>query len=635
MSVVASDESHVTANGGGGGLSLEGATGIGLSATVGLSAATDNIGDKVYAFIDGSKVIDNGNNVSVAATEQATISTLTIGGAVSAGSGGVIGAGVGFAGAGSGNTIGNNVEASVRDGATVTTTGSGGVSVEAQDTPTIDAIAGALGLTVGNLGLIGFGLSAGNAYASNSITDHVLAYVDQATIGSAGGVTVSASETATITSLTIGAAVAAGGDVQASVAGDESTNTLANDVEAYVADGSTVTAKGAVKIEAIDQAISRANGGGGGLSIAGGTIISVGIAVGFGVASNTMTDKVLAYVDGSSVTDDDNNVGISATEDATLTAFSIGGAGVFSGGGDVAVALAGGGCSSTNTTTNTVKAYAQNGSIATSGGGGDVSISALDTVASTATAGGGSLAITVSPSGGSAAVGAAIAENHLGDTVSAYGNAETINSAGAIDIMATSKPTVTAVSIAATFSASISLGVASRAAAQTSDNTIDNHVSAYLQGASAAAKSAITAAGAVNVGASEIGSITANVGSVDVAFAPIGGSIGVSLSTNKDDSTITADIDNAGVSTGSLTISASSNDKAKTVIDVTSVAVSLGGAGAGGNASAMVAPIVSAYAGSGADLKAAGDLSITASSTGSRRCRKLWPGIFKHRWGGR
>ena len=32
------------------------------------------------------------------------------------------------------------------------------------------------------------------------------------------------------------AAVAAGGDVQASVAGDESTNTLANDVEAYVAD---------------------------------------------------------------------------------------------------------------------------------------------------------------------------------------------------------------------------------------------------------------------------------------------------------------------------------------------------------------------------------------------------------------
>ena len=82
MSVVASDESHVTANGGGGGLSLEGTTGIGLSATVGLSAATDNIGDKVYAFIDGSKVIDNGNNVSVAATEQATISTLTIGGAV-------------------------------------------------------------------------------------------------------------------------------------------------------------------------------------------------------------------------------------------------------------------------------------------------------------------------------------------------------------------------------------------------------------------------------------------------------------------------------------------------------------------------------------------------------------------------
>ena len=94
----------------------------------------------------------------------------------------MIGAGVGFAGAGSGNTIGNNVEASVRDSATVTTTGSGGVSVEAQDTPTIDAIAGALGLTVGNLGLIGFGLSAGNAYASNSITDHVLAYVDQATM---------------------------------------------------------------------------------------------------------------------------------------------------------------------------------------------------------------------------------------------------------------------------------------------------------------------------------------------------------------------------------------------------------------------------------------------------------------------
>ena len=73
--------------------------------------------------------------VALTATETATLTALSIGGAVSIG----VGSGAGVAGAGAGgsstNKVANTVEAFLADGASVTTTTGGDVTLTALDTP--------------------------------------------------------------------------------------------------------------------------------------------------------------------------------------------------------------------------------------------------------------------------------------------------------------------------------------------------------------------------------------------------------------------------------------------------------------------------------------------------------------------
>ncbi len=418
--------------------------------------------------------------------------------------------------------------------------------------------------------------------------DPVKAYISQSTVTAAGGVTVSATETATVYSLTIGGGIAAGGGgvvgVEATVAGAESANTVENDVEAYIAGGSSVAASGGdVDISATEKATVTANAGGGGLSVAGGGVVGVGASVGFALASNTLESKVKAYVEGSSVTATMHNVSIKSTEMLTYTALGIGAVGSFAG-GIVGVALAGAGCTVTNTTTNDIEAYVNNASITTLGSGA-VMLSSTDTASATATAAGGSVTISVGLAGASASVGAADAENHLSDKVYAYSSGGTINSAGAVAVEAQANPKATAISIAATFSASISIGGALSGGGGTSNNTIDNDVESYLQGAGVGLNAAIGAAGDVTVCASETGSETAQVGTLALSFAILGASIGISESHNADTSTITAYIDNAKVNAADIKIDAASTDSTTTTTNATSASLSIGGAGGGGDAS--------------------------------------------------
>jgi len=617
VSISASDDSTVTADGGSGAFGGAGGGVAGVAVTLGFSAATDLVENKVYAFVDGSQVTDNGNAVMFSATETATINTVTVGGAIDGAGGGVAGVAVGGAGAGSGNTIADDVEAYITHGATVTTNSAGDVSVEAADNPSIFAVGGAAAITGDGAGVVGVGVSAGNAYSTNDVADPVKAYISQSTVTAAGGITVSATETATVYSLTIGGGVAAGGGgvvgVEATVAGAESFNTVENDVEAYIASGSSVTASGGdVNISATENATVTANAGGGGLSVAGGGVVGVGASVGFALSTNSLQSKVKAYVDGSSVTASAHKVSITSTEMSNYSALGLGAVGSFAG-GIVGVALAGAGCTVTNTTANDVEAYVNNASITTLGSGA-VMLSATDTENATATAAGGSVTISAGIAGASASVGVADAENHLSDQVYAYGNASTIQSAGGVSVEAQANPTESAVSIAAAFSASVSIGGALSGGGATSNNTIQNDVKSYLQGASASAKSTIMAAGYVTVSASETGSETAQVGTLALSFAILGASIGISESHNADTSTIKAYIDNGNVTAADIKIDASSTDSTTTTTNATSASLSIGGAGGGGDASSTVSPSVSAYAGSGANLNASGDVTIESSS---------------------
>ena len=179
-----------------------------MGAAIGISAATNLVQKTVEAYVSGGKVTA-ATGVTLSATEMATITALTIGGAIAAGVGGGAGVGVGGAGAGSANTVKDTVEAVITNGSTVLTTG-GNVGLTATDTAMITANGGGVGIALG-VGVVGVGVSAGVGYANNDIEDQVRAFIDGSSVTAAGAVNVSATEKATIQSFTIGGAVSAAG----------------------------------------------------------------------------------------------------------------------------------------------------------------------------------------------------------------------------------------------------------------------------------------------------------------------------------------------------------------------------------------------------------------------------------------
>ena len=248
---------------------------------------------------------------------------------------------------------------------------------------------------------------------------------------------------------------------------------------------------GSVSIEATDT--SSITAGGGGLAVAvggGGLAAGLAAAVGFAVANNEIENSVLAYVDNSTVSARGNSVIVSAIENAAIFAVTVGGA-VAAGGGDTGFSAAGAGGNSTNTLANTVEAYLADGASVTTTGSGDVTLSALDSPDLTAKTVAASVSFAAGAVAGTFAIGAAIADNSVNDTVLAYSAGSTINSAGQILISAIVPTTssIQATSVAATVAVAASpLGAAFSGAGASSTNTVDNTISAYIAGAPRARK---------------------------------------------------------------------------------------------------------------------------------------------------
>ncbi len=337
-----------TINAYGGGLAIAGAGGgaAGVGVTVGFSAATNSVQDTVQAFIADSTVTATGNAIALTATDTANVVAYTVGGAVSGAGGGAAGVGVGAAGAGSGNTITDIVEAVIQEGSIVTTITTGDVTLMATDNPSVTANGGGVGLTGAGGGAAGVAVSLGVAAAVNSIQDTVEAFVNNSQIASAGGVSLTANETATVQAFTIGGTVAGSGGgaagVSVTVAGAYSSNTIKNRVQADIASNSVVAAKnGMVSVSASDNSTITANGGGGGIAGAGGGVAGVAVTLGFSAATDDVENKVYAFIDGSQVTDAGKSVMVSAAETATINTITIGGAIDGAGGGIAGVAVGG------------------------------------------------------------------------------------------------------------------------------------------------------------------------------------------------------------------------------------------------------------------------------------------------------
>ncbi len=214
VQIMATDNSTIQALAGGIGVAI--ATNDTPAVSIGASAAVNGIYNTTDALVNSSNLTSAGG-VSLSATATPAIKTLTIGGAVS---GSNSSAGVALAGAGSGNTVQDTVEAEITNcnGNNGITASGGPVSLDASDSPTILAGGGGVGIAAGFGQEGGVGVSVGISVATNNVQDTVTASISNSVVGALGNdVSLSASDTANVQALTIGGAVGGGDGGEAGV----------------------------------------------------------------------------------------------------------------------------------------------------------------------------------------------------------------------------------------------------------------------------------------------------------------------------------------------------------------------------------------------------------------------------------
>ena len=321
----------------------------------------------------------------MSAVETATIVALSIGGAVAVGAG-EVGAAAAGAGGNSTNTLNNKVKAYFADGSRITTTNRGDVCITATDSASTTATTVAASVAVG-AGAVAASVSVGVALADNDIDDTVEAYAAGSNITSAGNVTVSAAATSTVEANATAASVSIAAGVGGALGGGgaNSTNTVSNTIQAYIAGAasnnkSTITAAGNIAISAMETC--NINSFIGAIAAAGGL---AGASIGVSVADNTDTSAITAYANNANVTLTPNpspsgrgvggevgNITIAAGTDDTVTTYGLA--------TSVAVALGGAGAGATATVnvSPTVEAYAGSGATLTASGG-NISVTATAT----------------------------------------------------------------------------------------------------------------------------------------------------------------------------------------------------------------------------------------------------------------
>jgi hypothetical protein len=643
LNINASDESSITANGGGIGVAVgAGGSAGGLGASLGFAAATNDVTTVVRATIVASEV--TASSLAVIATEEAEIRALTIGGAVGVGAGGGAGVGVGAAGAGSRNTIRTTVEAGLfGSGAnrTIANIGSGGITILAQDESTIIANAGGISAAVGAGGAAGVGASLGVAFARNDIQNTVRARVHFATINTDGDIDLTAEEKATITALTVGGAVAvgaggSGAGVGAAVAGADSKNTIRNTVEATITGGSTIrpgasaTNKPDITLTALDDSTITANGGGVGVAIGASGGAGVGAAVGFAAADNDVQNTVRTLVSESSIEELDfnrqlGNLVMSAEATAVIQALTIGGALAVGAAGAAGVGVGGAGAGSRNRIKNTIESAIT--STSTVLVGKKLELTAKDR--STIKADGGAIGGAVGAAGVAgvgASLGVGYARNEITNSVQAHITSSTIRTWEAVKLTAIEDASITALTIGGAVAVGVGggAGVAVAGAGAESINAISNTVRAYVSGDA----SITTMTGEVVISASDKSRIHADAGAVSVGAGVgtvgVGVTLGASVMKNEVRNTVQAYVSGSTITAdwGRLVLEATEDAKITGMAlggaaSVAGGVVAIAAAGAGARADNIVQNRVEAYA-LNSNLKAVnfgGNMRISALDT--------------------
>jgi hypothetical protein len=239
---------------------------------------------KAYAQDTG---ITAAGALEIAATSQMDLDAFVLAGSVAI-SGGAIAAGLSGAGAASENRIAADVAAFIDGVDSRSIISATGINVSADDLSTISADTAAASIAA-SFGLGGLSVAIGVSIATNTIDNDVLAYIaDANAIARTGAITVAATEDAGIDAVSVAAslAVAAGG-IGASLAGAGAVadNIILGKADAYALD-SELSAATEVSFTALNTSKIDATIVGAAVSLAAGAVGGIGLSIGAAVARN-------------------------------------------------------------------------------------------------------------------------------------------------------------------------------------------------------------------------------------------------------------------------------------------------------------------------------------------------------------
>ncbi|MCU0870029.1 MAG: hypothetical protein MUF30_10600, partial [Burkholderiales bacterium] len=334
-----------------------------------------------------------------------------------------------------------------------------------------------------------------------------------------------------------------------------------------------------MRIDADDT--SRIESGAGAIAI---SFSAGGAAAGAGLASNIVTNRVTAAIEGGAASSTVGGVTVDAASDALIRTLAIAGAG--------ADTFALGGAITFNQITNRVDAHVSGGGRAT--GAGNVVLNADDTSEIEVAAGGFA-------GSSSASVGASLSTNRITNTVTAYADNGTLtSSAGGVTLDADNAAAVTAFTVGGSGAAGFALGGA------ISVNDLRNDVTVAARGGST-----LRGATGVALTARDRSDIQSLSGAV--AFSATA-SVGAAVATNLVENEVTADIGTASLTAtaGHVTVDATNDSHTKTA--AMGGTVSSGAAISGAFAVNRITNTTAATAASGAVMTAtAGDVALRAA----------------------
>ena len=468
-SLSASDDAAITADAAAATLSVAvSGSNAAPSGSLGVGLSLNTIGNQTLAAIDGVDLTSSAGDVILDAASAADIDALAVAASVGlSGSGSAavnLSANVSFAK----NLVSNRVEALITGGSTVNTVGAVSLSARDDSFITADLVAASLSAAVGSSS--SGGLSVNGAVAFNDIANVTRAVIDASTVSAGASLDLSAVSTSTIDAIGVAASASIAGSgsyaLDGAGTGADVDNSIANLIEAGIVGDSSVNSGGAVTISALDDATISSTVVAAVASIAAGSSGSLSLTVAVSLADNLIDNSTRALIGDSSLSAGgalDITAQASADIDVTGVAAALS---VAASGGSLSVGASVTVAEVANTVNGSVEALivdADAAELQSVVANGPITISATNLNDIDALT--GSVAATISATGGSVAIGGsvavALARNTVATATSAgIRNSLVSNALGALDIDAKTSSTVDAVTFAAAVGASGSSSVA-------------------------------------------------------------------------------------------------------------------------------------------------------------------------------